>query len=53
MPAPRPRRSGKNPESGFVMLMVFVMAAAVAIMLYMELPRVAFESQRSKEGLLI
>jgi len=29
------------------------MAAAVAIMLYIELPRVAFEAQRSKEELLI
>ncbi len=53
MPVPRqPRRAG-DPEAGFVMLLVFVMAAALAIMLYMELPRVAFEAQRSTEGLLI
>jgi hypothetical protein len=32
---------------------VFVLAAVVAITLYMELPRVAFESQRTKEQLLI
>lgn len=44
------RRRG---ESGFALLLVFVMAAAVAIMLYMELPRVAFEAQRNKEELLI
>jgi len=35
------------------MLLVFVMAAAVAITLYRELPRVAFEAQRNKEELLI
>src|SRR5882724_7904430 len=35
------------------MLLVFVMAATVAIMLYRELPRIAFEAQRSKEELLI
>jgi type II secretory pathway pseudopilin PulG len=40
-------------ERGFAMLLVFVMAATVAIMLYKELPRVAFEAQRSKEELLI
>src|SRR5208282_3970251 len=40
-------------ESGFAMLMVFLMAACVAIMLYMEMPRVAFEAERQKELLLI
>ena len=35
------------------MLLVFLMAAIVAIMLYMEIPRVSFESQRNKEALLI
>src|SRR4051812_31074460 len=40
-------------ERGFAMLLVFVMAAAVAITLYNELPRVAFEAQRNQEGLLI
>src|ERR1700738_3598362 len=40
-------------EEGFAILMVFVMAAAVAITLYMEMPRVAFESQRVKEQLLV
>jgi hypothetical protein len=40
-------------ESGFAMLFVFVMAAAIAIGLYMEMPRVAFESQRQREQMLI
>ena len=47
------RRARRRGESGFALLLVFVMAAAVAIMLYMELPRVAFEAQRNKEELLI
>ena len=40
-------------ESGFAVLLVFAMAAAIALMLYMEMPRVAFEAQRDKEALLI
>src|SRR5712692_5512130 len=43
----------RNGESGVALLLVFAMAAAVAIMLYMELPRVAFEAQRNQEQLLI
>jgi hypothetical protein len=43
----------RNPESGFALLFVYAMAATVAIMLFMELPRVAFEAQRDKEQLLI
>ena len=39
-------------ESGFALLLVFLMAAAVSIMLYRQLPRAAFESQRGKEELL-
>jgi hypothetical protein len=46
------RRRGAQ-QGGFAMLLVFVMAAAVAIMLYRELPRIAFEAQRNKEQLLI
>lgn len=46
-------RSKHHGESGFAMLLVFVMAAAIAITLYMEMPRVAFESQRTKEQLAI
>jgi len=40
-------------ESGFALLMIYAMAAIIAITLYMELPRVAFEAQRDKEQLLI
>ena len=43
----------RSSEVGFALLLVFAMAAAVAIMLYLELPRVAFEAQRSREQLLI
>lgn len=39
----------KREESGFALLLVFVMAAAIAITLYMEVPRIAFESQRARE----
>ena len=42
-----------RPQSGFALLLVFLMAAVIAITLYLELPRVAFESQRQKEQLLI
>ena len=45
-----PRRDG---EAGFALLFVFAMAAIVAIMLYLEMPRVAFEAQLGKEDLLI
>ena len=44
------RRRG---ESGYVLLLILLMAAVIGISLYMELPRVAFESQRQKEQLLI
>jgi hypothetical protein len=40
-------------ERGFALLLIFFMAAAIAIMLYAQLPRVAFESERDKEQLLI
>jgi len=40
-------------ESGYALLLIFLMAAVIAISLYMELPRVAFESQRQKEQLLV
>ena len=39
----------KRQERGFALLMVFLMAAAISIMLYRQLPRVAFESQRDKD----
>src|SRR5690349_250122 len=43
----------RRDERGFAMLLVFLMAAMIAISLYMEIPRVSFESQRAKEQLLI
>lgn len=43
----------RNPESGFAMLVVFLLAAFIAIALYNELPRVVMESQRDKEQTLI
>jgi hypothetical protein len=45
----RARRS----EAGYALLLIYAMAATAAIMLYMQLPRVAFEVQRDKEQLLI
>ena len=49
MAIPVKRKPG---ESGFALLIVFVMAAAISIGLYLELPRSVFESQRAKEELL-
>jgi type II secretory pathway pseudopilin PulG len=46
-------RRANSQESGFAMLVVFLLAAIVAISLYMELPRVVMESQRAKEQLLL
>jgi len=43
----------RSSESGYALLMVFVLAAAIAISLFMELPRFMFERQREKEQLLI
>src|SRR5215472_10102004 len=40
-------------DSGFALLLVFLMAAIIAITLYMEIPRVAFATQRQKEQLLM
>src|SRR5664279_2715022 len=40
-------------ERGFALLLVFLMAALVAISLYMELPRAAMQAQRDKEQMLI
>ena len=46
-------RGRRKNESGFALLLVFLMAAILAITLYKEIPRVAFETQRQKELLLI
>ncbi|MBI3279313.1 MAG: hypothetical protein HYZ57_05665, partial [Acidobacteria bacterium] len=43
----------RSDERGFAMLLVFALAAAIAIMLYQELPRAAFEAQRMKEEMVI
>lgn len=43
-------RRSKRPESGTALLFVLMAAAMIAIMLYAELPRVAFEGQRLKES---
>jgi hypothetical protein len=43
----------KSGERGFALLIVFLLAAAIALMLYQQMPRVAFESERDKEQLLI
>lgn len=40
-------------QAGFAVLLVFAMSAAIAILIYMEMPRVAFEAQRTKEELLV
>lgn len=43
----------RQSERGYALLMVFLMAAMIAIFLYQQLPRVAFETEREKEQLLI
>ena len=43
----------RESQQGFALLLVFLMAAIIALMLYQQLPRVAFESEREKEQLLI
>ncbi|MGA8029791.1 MAG: hypothetical protein WB992_21825 [Bryobacteraceae bacterium] len=45
--------SGRSREKGSALLIVFVFAAMVAIMLYMEMPVAMFEARRQKEQLLI
>ena len=45
----RPHRK----DSGFALLLIFLMAAVIAITLYVEIPRIAFETQRQKEQLLV
>ena len=49
----RTRKTRREREGGFALLLVFVMAAVLAITLYMELPRLAFEAQRQKEQMLV
>ena len=47
------RRRRAREESGFAILLVFALAAVLAITLYMELPRSMFERTREREQLLI
>lgn len=49
----REARGQRQGERGFALLLVFAMAAIVAITLYIQLPRVAFEAQRDRETMLI
>jgi len=53
MTAARARTSRPRREAGYAMLLVFLMAAMIAIALYREVPRVVFERERDKEQLLI
>src|ERR1700743_3073480 len=46
-------RRKRNQESGYALLLICAMAAILAITLYKEVPRVAFEAQRDKEQLLV
>lgn len=43
----------RRQDAGFAMMLVFLLAACVAITLYMEIPRVAFEAERQRELLLV
>jgi hypothetical protein len=47
------KRQGRQSERGYALLTIFLMAAMVALMLFMQLPRYAFENEREKEQLLI
>jgi hypothetical protein len=49
----RRKRLPREGERGFALLLVFLMAAVIGITLYAELPRVAIQSQRAKEQLLV
>lgn len=46
-------RRHHSKDSGFALLLIFLMAAVIAISLYVEIPRIAFETQRQKEQLLV
>ena len=43
----------RKSEHGYALLFVFALSAAMAMMLYLELPRLALEMQRNREELLI
>jgi uncharacterized membrane protein YgcG len=51
---PRASASGRRrSESGFALLLIFVLAAGIAIFMLNQLPRVCFETQRDREEMLI
>jgi hypothetical protein len=52
-PSPLKRRRAKKGERGFALLLIFLLASAIALMLYRQMPREAFESERDKEQMLI
>ncbi len=47
------RYAHRQNQRGYALLLVFALAAAALVMLYLEMPRVAFEHQRDKEALLV
>jgi type II secretory pathway pseudopilin PulG len=49
----RQQRKQRRDERGFAMLFIFALAGIAALMLYVELPKAVFESQRAKEELLV
>ena len=49
----RPKASRRQAEQGFALLFIFVLMAGIAVAMLMQLPRVAFETQREREELLI
>lgn len=53
MTRPPAAKGVRRQESGFALLVIFLIAAAVAFTMYRELPRAAFESARDKEQLLM
>jgi len=46
-------RRRRQHESGYALLFIFMMAAAISVMLYKEAPRLIFEGQRQKEALTV
>jgi type II secretory pathway pseudopilin PulG len=48
-----PVRIPRREERGFALLFILLVAAGIAISMYMELPRIAFETQRNREELLM
>ncbi|HME06069.1 MAG TPA: hypothetical protein VKG25_03430, partial [Bryobacteraceae bacterium] len=48
-----PRGKKKEEERGFALLLIFLLASLIAISLYMEMPRVAFETQRNREEMTV